>query len=254
MNPQNSPLTIVTNLVTTVLAQMKMNQAQRLPGPQGKFFTVLLPTLLTIRGRANFVNLSRYRPYSERTVRRQFRRDFDWPRFNRLLLEGQGALPLHAPAVVAQDASFVKKSGKKTYGLDFFFNGCAGRAERGLEVSLISLVAVEANTAYTFSVRQTPAKPPEATPAKPAKPAKQTGDEAETRMDFYLKHLQEVRPHLPAHVRYAVVDGAFAKRKFVDGVCDLDLHLISKLRSDANLPQLYAGQQKSRGRRRVYGV
>ena len=118
MNNQNSPLQIVTNLVNSVLAQM--NQTQALSGPQCKFLAVLLPTFLTLRGRANFVNLSRYCPYSERTFRRGFRRDFNWPCFNHLLLESQNVFPAGATVVVAQDASFVKKSGKKTYGLDYF--------------------------------------------------------------------------------------------------------------------------------------
>lgn len=254
MTYQNSPLQIVTNLVSAVLEQM--NQLQSLSGPQRKFMAVLLPTLLTVRGRVNFLNMGRYCAYSERTLRRQFRRDFDWMLFNRVLLESQGALPKegspegsHGTVLVAQDASFIEKSGKKTPGLDYFFNGCAGRPQRGLEISLVSLISVETNTSYAFSVRQTPATPPE---KKKSTTKKQAPTETETRMDFYLAHLQQVRPELPSLVRHAVFDGGFAKRKFVNGICALKLHLISKLRHDADLRYLYEGEQKTRGRRRLY--
>jgi hypothetical protein len=50
-------------------------------------------------------------------------------------------------------------------------------------------------------------------------------------------------------VEYLVVDGAFAKASFVSAAVDLRLHLISKLRCDANLQFLYTGEQKRRGRR-----
>jgi hypothetical protein len=152
-----------------------------------------------------------------------------------------------ATLLVAVDASFVPKSGKKTYGLDKFFNGCAGRAQKGLEVSLVSLIDVNTNTAYALSVSQTPPT---------LKVCKSQGERATaceaTRMDAYLKHLQEVRPQLPQTVRYGVFDGAYAKERFVHGVCDLGLQVVSKLRCDANLRYSYSGKQKKRGARRKY--
>jgi len=54
-----------------------------------------------------------------------------------------------------------------------------------------------------------------------------------------------------------VVDGYYTRRKFVDkfvdGICDMDLHVVGKLRKDAALVHPYDGPQKPRGRRRVYG-
>jgi IS4 transposase len=71
-------------------------------------------------------------------------------------------------------------------------------------------------------------------------------------VDFYLQHLRETRERLPEAVRYGVFDGYYAKRKFIDGVCALSLHAISKLRVDARLRYLYQGTQKKRGRRRRF--
>jgi hypothetical protein len=84
--------------------------------------------------------LSRYCDYSERTIARQFREPFDWPDFHQRVL--MTALDPHAELVSAHDASFLPKSGKQTFGLGHFFNGCASRAERGLELSTLAVVDV----------------------------------------------------------------------------------------------------------------
>jgi hypothetical protein len=75
---------------------------------------------------------------------------------------------------------------------------------------------------------------------------------APTRMDDYLKHLQDSYAYLPAGLKYWVVDGFYSKKKFVDGVVGLNLHIVSKLRTDANMRYLYTGVQKSRGAKRKY--
>ena len=60
-------------------------------------------------------------------------------------------------------------------------------------------------------------------------------------MDQYLGHLTGVRPQLPSTVQYLAVDGAYAKERFVTGATQLKLHVVSKLRGDANLRHLYTG-------------
>lgn len=86
--------------------------------------------------------------------------------------------------------------------------------------------------------------------------AEQTFDQAAfpelTRMDDYRYHLELARPHLLSQVQYLVVDGAYAKQAFVTGAVGLNLHLISKLRRDANLAFSFEGEQKARGARRKY--
>ena len=136
------------------------------------------------------------------------------------------------------DGSFIAKSGKKTEGIDWYWNGCASRAEKGLEISLIGVVDIATETAYAVSAQQTLA---------------QTEIPSDiTRLDQYLYHLEAVRPHLPAQVRYLAVDGAYAKATFVRGVVEAQLDVISKLRFDANLRYLYTGEQQKRGRPRKY--
>jgi len=207
--------------------------------PQRKFFLTLFATMLVTRTRLNFLNLSRHSSLHEKTYRRHFRKPFAFAAFNQLAM--QPTLPARHTKLFAQDASFSGKSGKQTYGLDQFWNGCAAKVEKGLEVSLISIVDVEANQSFALSAHQTPPQPTTKQPEK-----------TETRMDFYLEHLQQTAPYFPATVKYGVFDGAYAKWKFVTGVLKLGYQVVSKLRADANLLYLYQGAQKPRGRRRKF--
>jgi hypothetical protein len=235
----------------TVVTQI-LDQMPAITKPRRKFLLALCATFLVVRGRVNFRNLARYSTYSERTLRRQFQQPFDFPSFNRLAMAQ--VTDSATVLLLAQDATFIRKSGKQTYGLDKFWNGCTHRNERGLEVSCIALLDVARRTAYPLSVKQTPSRPrtlnPSVTTAIATPPQKSQTEE--TRIDFYLQHLAVTAPTLPEQVHLAVFDGAFAKQKFVSGVRALDLHLISRLRVDANLRYLYTGAQHKRGRRKTY--
>jgi hypothetical protein len=217
-----------------------LKQMPGLSQPQRKFLATLFITILVLRGRVNFRNLSRYCDYAERTIARQFREPFDWPDFHqRVLLT---ALDPRSALISAHDASFIPKSGKQTYGLGHFFNGCASRAERGLEISTLAVVDVTRRCAFTLAVSPTPPGE-EATQAEPE----------ETRVDFYKQQLREHRHRLPSGISYHCVDGYYAKKKYIDEVVSLHLHAITKLRSDADCVFLYTGPHpKRRGARRKY--
>jgi DDE superfamily endonuclease len=221
------------------------NILQQMPAvrqPQRKFLTVLFATILALRGRVTCRNLSRYCEYSERTIARQFRAPFDWPDFHQRVLTT--ALDPRSELISAQDASFIPKSGKQTFGLGHFFNGCAGRAERGVEISTLAVVDVTRRCAFTLAVAQTPPGEDKATPRR---------DKEETRIDFYKQQLRAQRHRLPDSIRYHCVDGYFAKKKYLDEVVALKLHPITKLRSDADCRFLYRGPHpQRRGRKRKY--
>lgn len=191
--------------------------------------------MLLVCGKVNFTNLSRYSRLNEKTYRRQFAEEVDFGRLNGELI--QSAIEQGHERLAVMDSSFLPKSGKATFGLDHFWNGCHSRVERGLEVSLVGVVDVETAVGYALHAQQTFA---------------QSEMEGVSRMDQYLGHLTSVRPQLPATVQYLAVDGAYAKERFVTGAVRLELDVISKLRWDANLRYLYTGVQKTRGRPRKY--
>ena len=78
-------------------------------------------------------------------------------------------------------------------------------------------------------------------------------EQEETRVDFYTQPLREHRHRLPPGITDHCVDGYYAKKKYIDEVVSLDLHAITKLRSDADCVLLYTGPHpKRRGARRKY--
>ncbi len=224
-------------IVSDILKQMPAVRQ-----PQRKFLAVLFATILALRGRVTGRNLSRYCEYAERTIARQFRAAFDWPDFHQRVMTA--ALEPPSELISAQDASFIPKSGKQTFGLGHFFNGCASRAERGLEISTLAVVDVTRRCAFTLAVAQTP-------PGADKAASNQAAEE--TRIDFYKQQLREQRYRLPERVTYHCVDGYFAKQKYIDEVVALNLHPITKLRCDANCLFLYTGPHpQRRGPRRKY--
>jgi DDE superfamily endonuclease len=208
-------------LLNSVLAKVpKSNTSQR------KFLGHLIGLLLMLPGHATFRNLSRYSSYHEKTFARQFAKPFDFVALNKAAI--LAVVPAAHEQALALDASFVAKSGKQPYGLDRFWNSCHGRAERGLEVSVLGWIDITYNSAYGLSVEQTP-------------PSLEAAPEA-TRIDAYLAQLRRVVTQYHLHgLQYVLTDGAYSKVKFVDGVCGLNLHQIGKLRCDAHLRHLYSG-------------
>lgn len=234
--------------------------------PQRKFMLTLLTALMYLPSRVNFRNLGRYTDLNEKTFSRWFLRPFDFLAFNLLILKE--VLIGGGECIAAIDASFVPKRGRKSYGLGWFWNGSRGQSERGQEISVLAVVDVAHNTAYTLSAYQTPNLPKST--AKKGKPARKTASTTKkaaaktkpksgidpllpTRVDSYLEHLRrDSKALLGCSIRYLVADSFYAKVKFVSGVVELKLQLISKLRQDADLRWLYEGPQKPKGRPRLY--
>lgn len=243
------------NIVTEILGKMSS-----LRKPQKKFLMVLFTTILLIKGKVNYLNLSRYSKLSERTYRRQFQKEFHFAQFNKEAIEK--VIPVTATQIFAQDASFLKKSGKQTDGIDWFFNGCAGRPQKGLEISLISVIDLDANQSYALSVKQTKARELTSEPTKSKLNQQNSRNKGKTKdkerlpeetiIDFYLQHLRETRPYLPKALKCGVFDGFYAKQKFIDGVCALEFSAISKLRVDADMRYLYTGAYSGHGRPKTY--
>jgi DDE superfamily endonuclease len=235
--------------------------------------------------------LSRYGPYSERTYRRHYQKDVPF-----LALNAQSIATAIAPgriAIGAIDSSFIRKSGSKTWGLDKFYNGTVGKSQKGLEISVISVVDVAAHQGYTLSVHQTAAtvRPPAIAEPSPEKknsnpktktdrrvsaPKKKNskGDRRVSaskkknskgksnanaepviseRVQGYIAQLQKTRPYFPTIVKYLAADSFYSKKVFVDAVVDLRLHLVCKLRIDAALQYCYVGEQNKKGAPRKYG-
>jgi hypothetical protein len=215
---------------------------------QKNFLTILIQGLIGISGKRTFRNLARYMQLTEHTFARQMAKTLNFIGINAEIIKA--SKNEKEVLIAAQDLTFVPKSGKATHGLDYFWNGSASKAEKGLEVDVIAVVKVgDKKAGYTISAEQTPANP---VPKSERKKKKATEF---TKIDFCLNHVKKALKQLvDLGIQYMVVDAFFAKIKYISGLVFCGLHAISKLRQDASLRRIYTGPQKARGRRKKFAT
>jgi len=207
---------------------------------QLNFFIEVFDLIYSIQGRFNFQNLCRYSQLNESTFRRNFQKFFDWLDFNCQLIK-LGGVDLDDEVIAAMDCSFITKSGKKTYGLDRFWHGTMGKALKGLEISLVSLIDFRTRKAWALDVVQTPSGL-----------SQKENDKPYTRIDFYMEQIRKCQTKL-LRINYFVGDGFYAKTKVFEAMTELNKHFITKLRPDANLRYLFRGKHpKRKGRKSRY--
>jgi len=220
-----------------------LNNMEKVSKPQKKFLLKTIQAFLSIGGRMTFKNMCRYVCLSERTFSRQFSKVFSFLDFNCAAIE-RALAGKKRKLAVAFDPFFVPKSGSHTYGKGKFWSSGSGRVEPELEAALLSIVDLIDRTAYALHAKQTPN-------SKELKKMSALGTET-TRIDWFLQYIYSMRCMFPAGVRHLLVDAYFFKEKFVTGICDAGLHVISKMRKDARLRLLYTGPQKPRGRHKKF--
>jgi len=214
--------------VTEILARLPA-----LAKPQIKFMLAMFAGFFAFTGRANRTNLARHGAPSPSAQYRWAHRDFDFTTFNRQTLIEAGIDEHELVAVM--DESFIRKAGKKTHGLGFFYDACNQKARRGLEISLVGLIDRTDNIAYTFQVQQVQPKPEEG-----------------SRMDAAAAQYKAQRKVICQWTNTWVFDGAYAKKKFVDSVAETGDTMVSRLRKDAAMRHLYSGPYSGRGRPKMY--
>jgi hypothetical protein len=225
-------------LVKTILLSMSS-----LKLPQVKIMTTLLCGFCFYQGRSNMTNMARFVAASRKTLWNWSRQIFDYAEFNKQIVLNLKDYESHG-YVAAIDASFIRKSGKATPEVGYFYNGCASRAEKGLEISCIALIDRTLNTAFSLDVRQSK--------APISKVDKTEGQD--TSITHALEALKaQISTFKLMSVTSIVADGWYAKKSFICGVAGLELHTVSKLRSDANLKYIYTGVYSGRGRPRQFG-
>ena len=209
--------------------------------PQQKAIFALLSAQMCFSGRARMPNLSRYGAGSAKRLRRGATKGFDFYRLNEHLLSDTPALsvdqddPQRPQPAILIDSTFTNKSGKHTEGLGFFHNGCSAsnnKMERGLEFTLFAGLNLDEQRAYAIAVTQT----------KSDKSALKVAiDELTTNSEYYL----EIS-------KYVVADGYYAKNSFISEVTQHGFEVVTLLRRDAALRDLYTGPYSGRGRPKRY--
>lgn len=214
----------ITRILDSIIARINVKNKW-----QAEFLTELFGLIFSIQGRINYSNLARFSKYNEATFRRNFKKFIDWLNFNIAIMQLAG-LQISDQMIAVIDCSFIPKAGKLTYGLDKFWSGVANRNKKGLEISLLSLIDIRSEKAWSLDVKQTPAN----------LSAKEEEQGKFTRVDFYITQIQGLLSKL-SKVIYFVGDGYYAKKKVFNKLRSYNKHLITKLRPDANLRYFYKG-------------
>jgi hypothetical protein len=204
---------------------------------QRQFIVHLIPLFMSIRGRINFMQMSRYGTYSMTSYRNQFDKPFDFGKFNSEHIKMQGT----GHHVIIFDPSHIRKSGKSTFGKGRFWSGCDNQSKLGLEIGGIAVGDVEHHTAFHYQAIQTPN----------AESLKKLGINL---IDHYAEIIIKRKAELAVFSKYLAVDAYFSKKNYVDKILDnTDFDIISRLRDDAVMYYIFDGPPTGkRGRPQLY--
>ena len=204
--------------------------------PVSKFIIHTVELWLGMNCRYVFSNMERWGSMTEKSYRNGFKKFFDWFGFNFQLMQQHCGEEI----IAVFDPSYIKKSGKQTYGLAMFWSGVRQKALKGLEIGCLAFVDVLAATALHGVAEQTPS--PKDLKAK-----------GKTLVNHYVEVIEKHIGDIKSVTRYLAVDGYFMKKEFIHPLLQQGLHIITKARSDANLMYVFNGKQKGgRGRRKLY--
>ena len=204
-------------------------------------FIQVMILYMVIPRKINFTQMGRYSDSCEQRFRQLYEHDFDWMEFNTSLMWRNLGRGLRK--AIAIDASYISKAGKKTPYIGKFWSGCASAVKRGLEILGIGIVDMDMRNCMMLRAEQTP----------DAETLKNKAD-GYNLVDWYLDVLRKHRERLLAITPYVVADAWFSKANFVNELCAMGFHLISRLRDDASLWYSHDGiRTGKRGRPRIKG-
>lgn len=235
----------------------------------------IIAAIITMSGRVTMLGMSRWtdKGGSYRSIQRFFYTVIPWSQvfwtfFRCFLFNPENHY------LLVGDESVVSKAGQTTYGLDRFFSSLYGNPIRGLAFFALSLVSTQERQSYPLMVEQRVRSETEkaATKSKQKKaeqkPSKRkvgrpkgskNKDKNQVTLTPELLFIQAmiqqvlslVKSVLP--LRYLVLDGHFGHNNALHMTCQCGLHLISKLRCNADLYLPYEGTYRGCGRPRKYG-
>lgn len=96
--------------------------------------------------------MQRWGKMTEKSYRNSFSKFFDWFGFNYALVRQYCSKEV----IAVFNPSYIKKSGKDTYGVGMFWSGVRQKALRGLETGCLAFVDVTNATAVHGIAEQTP--------------------------------------------------------------------------------------------------
>jgi putative transposase len=234
--------------------------------------------MLVASGRITMLGLSRWTETggSYRTLQRFYHTVLPWKAIQWLFFRKR-FLKSADEYLVAGDEVVVSKAGKATYGLDRFFSGIQQQVIPSVAFFAFSLVNVREEQSYPLQITQTVKSAAEKAARKvkaETKKAPKTGEQKKpgrpkgsqnkdkqavvlsaelVRIQAALRNFLETVGATIA-LKYVVLDGHFGNYPSAFMIRQAQLHLISKLRSDAALYPAFAGEHLGSGPKPKYGA
>jgi hypothetical protein len=231
--------------------------------------------MLVTSGRITMLGLSRWteKGGSYRTIQRFYHSVIPWNAIQWMFFRKR-FLHLEDEYIIAGDEVVVSKAGKKTYGLDHFFSGIQQRVIPSLSFFTFSLVNVREERSYPMQAVQVVKSPEEKAASKAKAEARKAAEKKkrgrpkgsknkikkeEVVLNAELLRIQKALKSLletigtSINLKYVVLDGHFGNYPSAFMVEQVNLHLISKMRSDVALYPAFEGQYPGAGRPAKYG-
>lgn len=212
------------NAMSLIYSALESDTFLTLKESRKQFIANVLVLFLSIKGRINFLQLSRFSKNCEQYFRINFENKFNFQDFNLKLILEQSI----KECIIAFDPSYISKSGKMTFGLNMYWSGCAKKTKWGLEICGFAAIDVLRNTAFHLNAIQTPPI------------------EGMTLLVYYCQTIKENYLYFKELSNYMVADAYFSKKEVVETMLSLGLHFVSRLRSDSNLKYKFTGEQNGK--------
>ncbi len=234
--------------------------------------------ILAASGRMTMLGISRWteKGGSYRTIQRFYHHVLPWKALLWLFFQ-QCFLKEQEEYIIAGDEVVDSKAGRETYGLDRFFSGVEQRVIPGLSFFALSLVNVKEEHSYPLQINQIvkSAEEKAASQAKAqAKKVKKSSEKKKRGRPKGSKNKNKLEVVLNAELlriqnalksllntignvlslKYVAMDGHFGNYPSAWMVRQINLHLISKLRSNAALYTAFEGEHSGKGPKPKYGV
>ena len=130
---------------STVLdvVSVTLDKVSKVSAPTQKLVFHIFELWISMNCRYVFTNMELWGLWAEKTYRNWFSKSFDWFDFNEKL-----TLQFSSKAIIAVfDSSYIKKSGKHTYGTGYFWSGVRQCTLHGLGIGYLAFVDVFNGTA-----------------------------------------------------------------------------------------------------------
>jgi hypothetical protein len=234
--------------------------------------------MLVASGRITMLGVARWteKGGSYRTIQRFYHTVLSWPVLHWLFFKSC-FWEAEDVYITAGDEVVISKAGKETYGLDRFFAGLQQRVIPGVSFFAFALVNVREERSYPIQATQVMKSAEEKAASKAKVVAKQAPKSSEKkkpgrpkgsknkdktevvltpellRIQTSLKSLLELVKN-QISLKYVALDGHFGNYPSAFMVRQTDLHLLSKMRSDAALYVPFEGEYKKRGPKPKHGA